>query len=77
MSEQVYRLGRGPRHHYRVGFGVSQAARTLRFQENDLVSSFIYRITMKSYLIIKLQLCFLSAVLVLSGLLSLLTFLCL
>ena len=37
-----------------------QAARTLRFQQNDLVSSFIYRITMKSYLIIKLQLTLLS-----------------
>ena len=35
MSEQVYRLGRGPRHHKPVQFGVSQAARTLRFQLND------------------------------------------
>ena len=32
MSEQVYRLGRGPRHHKPVRFRVSQAARTLRFQ---------------------------------------------
>ena len=35
MSEQVYILGRGPRHHKPVRFGVSQAARTLRFQLND------------------------------------------
>ena len=32
VSEQVYRLGRGPRHHKPFGFGVSQAARTARFQ---------------------------------------------
>ena len=32
VSEQVYRLARCPRHHYRVGFGGSQAARTARFQ---------------------------------------------
>ena len=35
MSERVYRLGRGPWHHKRVGFGVSQAARSPRFQTND------------------------------------------
>ena len=35
MSERVYRLGRGPWHHKRVGFGVSQAARSPRFQPND------------------------------------------
>ena len=32
VSEQVYRLGRGPRHHKPVGFGVSQAGRSARFQ---------------------------------------------
>ena len=35
VSEQGYRLGRGPRHHKPVRFGVSQAARTLRFQLNE------------------------------------------
>ena len=35
MSEQVYRPARGSRHHKPVGFGVSQAARTARFQLND------------------------------------------
>ena len=35
VSEQVYILGRGPRHHKPIRFGVSQAARTLRFQLND------------------------------------------
>ena len=29
MSERVYRLGRGPWHHQRVGFGVSLAARSI------------------------------------------------
>ena len=32
MSEQVYRPGRGPRHHKGVGFGVSQAARMAKAQ---------------------------------------------
>ena len=35
MSEQGYRLGRGSWRHKPVRFGVSQAARTLRFQLND------------------------------------------
>ena len=34
MSERVYRLGRGPRQHKGVGFGVSQAARTAKSQVN-------------------------------------------
>ena len=37
MSERVYRLGRGPWHHESVGFGVSQAAGSPRFQPNDRV----------------------------------------
>ena len=35
MSERVYRLGRGPWQHNMLGFGVSQAARSPRFQPND------------------------------------------
>ena len=35
VSEPVYRQARGPMHHKPVRFGVSQAARTLRFQLND------------------------------------------
>ena len=35
MSERVYSLGRGPWEHKRVGFGVSQAAESPRFQPND------------------------------------------
>ena len=35
VSERVYRLGWGPWYHKRVGFGVSQAARSTRFQPND------------------------------------------
>ena len=36
VSEQVYRLGRGPRHHKPARIGVSQAPpRQLRFQPND------------------------------------------
>ena len=41
MSEQVYRLGRGPKHNKPVRFGVSQAARTLRFQLNDGVPALV------------------------------------
>ena len=38
MSEQVYRPGRGPRHHNSVGFGVGQAAsRLLKIYLNDYV----------------------------------------
>ena len=35
VSEQDYRLRRGPRQHKRIGFGVDQAARLLRFQPNN------------------------------------------
>ena len=35
MSERVYGLGRGPWQHKRVGFGVSQAAGSPRFQLNN------------------------------------------
>ena len=37
MSERVYRLGRGPWQHNRVGvgFGAGQAARSPRFQTNN------------------------------------------
>ena len=34
MRERVYRLGRGPRQHQGVEFGVSQAARTAKSQVN-------------------------------------------
>ena len=35
VSERVYSLGRGPWEHKRVGFEVSQAARSPRFQTDD------------------------------------------
>ena len=35
VSERVYSLGRGPWEHKRVGFEVSQAARSPGFQTND------------------------------------------
>ena len=35
MRERVYRLGRGPRQHIGVEFGVSQAARTAKSQVNN------------------------------------------
>ena len=37
MSERVCGLGRGPWQHKRVGFGVSQAARSASFQPNNWV----------------------------------------
>jgi len=37
VSELVYRLGWGPWHHKRVGFGVSQASQSPRFQPNGWV----------------------------------------
>jgi len=35
VSEPVYGSARGPRHHYCFGFGVSQAARSARFQMDN------------------------------------------